>query len=306
MRPRVLFATLFLVWATTGCAWAKAPDWEKIRLDIEPGVGTANLKLNESLPKEWPKSLGPPTTVFRYHDTGEGFRTVLWGSSEKGQLKKGIELRTIGLGEESTIIDILVRGVRATVSQESLFLGLPVNRLSKRSKLIQRDGTTTYLLPGLILEAQSGKLSGLQVSSPASTRWRFAKWTVRPGREVGPIKIGETLDDTLWQAIGEPHQRSKSEARWASPDGDQRLEIELDNRSGIVTRIRGVGLPWRTDRGVTLGDRTSTFASKHPDAKSGSGRESGQSVMKLPGMRANFVNERLRSFDLFPVPADAL
>ncbi len=306
MSRRIILGALLVLWATLGNAWAKGPDWEKIRLDIEPGVGTADLKLNESLPTEWPKSLGAPTTIYRSHDTGEGFRTVLWGTSEKGQLKKGIELRTIGLGEEATIIDILIRGVRATVSQESLFLGLPVNRLSKRSKVIQRDGTTTYLLPGLILEAQSGKLSGLQVSSPASTRWRFAKWTVRAGREVGPIRIGEKLDDTLWQAIGEPHQRSKSEAIWASPDGAQRLEIDLDNRSGIVKRIRGVGLPWRTDRGVTVGDGASTFAAKHPDAKSGSGRESRESVLKLPGLRANFLNERLRSFDLFPIPPDTL
>jgi hypothetical protein len=104
-----------------------APDWEKLRLDVEPGVGTSGLKLNETVPKEWPKPLGAPRVDFRFHDTGEGFRRLFWGETKAGQLSKGIEVRTIGLGETATIIDILVRGVRATVSKEELFLGLPVN-----------------------------------------------------------------------------------------------------------------------------------------------------------------------------------
>jgi hypothetical protein len=279
-----------------------APDWEKLRLDVEPGVGTSGLKLNEIVPKEWPKPLGPPTLDYRFHDTGEGFRRLFWGKTEAGQLSKGIEVRTIGLGETATIVDILVRGVRATVAKEELFLGLPVNRLTKRSKMIQKDGTTTYVLPGLILEAQDGKLSGLQVSSPASTRWRFSKWTVRAGREVGPIKIGKPLDESLWQAIGEPHQRSKTKAQWSSPDGAQRLEIELDERSGAVKRIRGVGLPWRTDMGVTIGDSTATYQDKHREAKSDMGREYHETVVKMPGLRAMFIKSKLESFDVYPIP----
>ncbi len=282
-------------------SWAK-PDWEKLRLDVEPGVGTTSLKLNEGVPKEWPKALGDPSTDFRYHDTGEGFRRLFWGETKNGQLSKGIEVRTIGLGDTATIIDILIRGVRATVSEEELFLGLPVNRLTKRSKMIQRDGTTSYVLPGLILEATEGKLSGLQVSSPASTRWRFSKWTVRPGREVGPIRIGEPLDESLWQAIGEPHHRTRDEAVWASPDESQKLEIELDERSRIVKRIRGVGLPWRTDMGVTVGDSVATYKAKHRDAKSDMGREYNETVVKLPGLRAMFRKGKLSSFDVYPIP----
>jgi hypothetical protein len=280
-----------------------SPDWGKLRLDVEPGVGTAGLKLNEIVPKEWPKGLGPPTLEFRFQDTGEGFRHLFWGQTQNGQLSKGIEVRVIGATPEtSTIVDILVRGVRATVPSEKLFLGLPVNRLSKRSKMIQRDGLTTYVLPGLVLEAQDGKLSGLRVSSPASTRWRFSKWTVRAGREVGPIKIGEPLDETLWQAIGEPHERSKTKISWSSPDGSQELEIELDERSGEVKRIRGVGLPWRTDAGVTVGDSESAFLARHRGAKTDIGREYGETIAKLPGLRANFVDKRLRSFDVYPIP----
>ena len=278
------------------------PNWEKLRLDVEPGVGTSGLKLNEIVPKEWPKALGPPSLDYRFQDTGEGFRHIFWGETKAGQLSKGIEVRIVGTGEAATIVDILVRGVRATVSKEELFLGLPVNRLGKRSKVIQRDGTTTYLLPGLILEAHDGKLSGLQVSSPASTRWRFAKWTVRPGREVGPIEIGQPLDDALYQAIGEPHQRSKTEISWASPDENQRLEIELDERSQAVKRIRGAGLPWRTDMGVTVGDSSATYMAKHREAKSDMGREYDQTVVKLPGLRAMFVKDRLYSFDVYPIP----
>ena len=295
--PAVLLGLAMLALPATA-----APDWEKLRLDVEPGVGTSGLKLNEAVPKEWPKPLGPPRVDFRFHDTGEGFRRLFWGETKAGQLSKGIEVRTIGLGETATIIDILVRGVRATVSKEELFLGLPVNRLTKRSKMIQRDGTTSYLLPGLILEAQDGKLSGLQVSSPASTRWRFSKWTVRAGREVGPIKIGSPLDESLWQAIGEPHKRSKTEAEWSSPDGAQRIEIELDERSGAVKRIRGVGVPWRTDMGVTMGDSVSTYQAKHRDSKSDMGREYDETVVKLPGLRAVFIEKRLRSFDVYPIP----
>lgn len=284
-------------------AASAAPDWEKLRLDVEPGVGTIGLKLNELVPQKWPEKLGPPNLDYRFHDTGEGFRRLFWGETRAGQLRKGIEVRTVGRGESATIVDILVRGIRATVSKEQLFLGLPVNRLSRRSKLIQKDNTTSYVLPGLILEAQDGKLSGLQVSSPASTRWRFAKWTVRPGREVGPIEIGEPLNESLWQAVGEPHQRSQTEVSWSSPDGEQRLEIELEGRSGVVKRIRGVGLPWRTDMGVTVGDSVKTYQAKHREAKTDMGREYDETVVKLPGLRALFYKQKLRSFDLYPIPA---
>lgn len=280
-----------------------APDWEKLRLDVEPGVGTIGLKLNELVPQKWPEKLGAPNLDYHFHDTGEGFRRLFWGETRAGQLRKGIEVRTVGRGESATIVDILVRGIRATVSKEQLFLGLPVNRLSRRSKLIQKDNTTSYVLPGLILEAQDGKLSGLQVSSPASTRWRFAKWTVRPGREVGPIEIGEPLNESLWQAVGEPHQRSQTEVSWSSPDGEQRLEIELEGRSGVVKRIRGVGLPWRTDMGVTVGDSVKTYKAKHREAKADMGREYDETVVKLPGLRAVFYKQKLRSFDLYPIPA---
>ena len=279
------------------------PNWNKLRVEVEPGVGTAGLKLNEVVPKDWPTPLGPPELSYRFHDTGEGFRSHFWGKTEDGQLSKGIEVRTIGwAADNSTIVDILVRGIRATVSGEELFLGLPVERLGKRSKSVQRDGYTTYLLPGLTLEAKDGKLSGLQVSSPAETRWRFAKWTVRPGREVGPVKLDQPLDEALFTDIGQPHKRSKTEVEWSSPDGAQRLEIELDERSSLVKRIRGVGLSWRTEAGASLGDSLSSYKSKHPQAKSDMGRDYEDTVAKLPGLRANFVKGRLRSFDLYPVP----
>lgn len=294
---------MFLTLCLAGSAALATPNWNKLRVDAEPGVGAAGLKLNEAVPKEWPSELGAPDLSYRYHDTGEGFRRYYWGKTEGGQLSKGIEVRTIGRTvESSTVVDILVRGIRATVSEEELFLGLPVERLGKRSKSVQRDGMTTYLLPGLILEAQDGKLSALRVSSPAGTRWRFTKWTVRPGQEVGPIKLDQPLDETLFTDIGEPHKKSKTEAVWSSPDGAQRLEIELDDRSSLVKRIRGVGLPWRTEAGVSLGDSISTYQAKHPQAKADMGRDYYDTVAKLPGLRANFVNGRLRSFDLYPIP----
>lgn len=299
MRRPLTIALLGL--SLLGLSAQAVPDWEKLRLDVEPGVGTSGLKLNELVPKEWPAKLGQPNLDYRFHDTGEGFRRLFWGETKAGQLSKGIEVRTVGLGETATIVDILVRGVRATVSKEELFLGLPVNRLTKRSKMIQKDNTTSYVLPGLILEASEGKLSGLQVSSPASTRWRFAKWTVRAGREVGPIEIGQPLNESLWQAVGDPHQRSKTEVSWSSPDGAQRLEIELEERSGAVKRIRGVGLPWRTDMGVTVGDSVETYKAKHREAKSDMGREYDETVVKLPGLRAMFLKGKLRSFDLYPI-----
>ena len=278
------------------------PNWSKLRVDAEPGVGVAGLKLNEALPKEWPSELGTPDLSYRYHDTGEGFRHFLWGQTEGGQLSKGIEVRTVGkTPDTSTVVDILVRGIRATVSEEKLFIGLPVERLGKRSKSIQRDGTTTYLLPGLVLEAQDGKLSGLRISSPLETRWRFAKWTVRPGLEVGPIKLNKPLDETLFADIGEPHKKTGTDVTWTSPEGAQRLEIELDGRSSLIQRVRGIGLPWRTEAGVTLGDSPGTYQAKHPEAKTDMGRNYQDTVVKLPGLRANFVNGRLRSFDLYPI-----
>lgn len=294
--------TLFVIFCAASAALAM-PNWGKLRVDAEPGVGVAGLKLNEPVPTEWPKELGAPDLSYRYHDTGEGFRQFLWGKTEGGQLSKGIEVRTLGATlETSTVVDILVRGIRATVSEEKLFLGLPVERLGKRSKSLQRDGTTTYLLPGLVLEAQEGKLSGLRVSSDAGTRWRFAKWTVRPGQEVGPIKLDQPFDESLLGDLGEPHKRSKTELLWTSPGGAQRLEIELDERSTVVKRIRGEGLPWRTEAGVTLGDFASAYQAKHPQAKADMGREYKDTVVKLPGLRANFVDGRLRSFDLYPIP----
>ena len=300
MTKRLL--TIWLTLALLSPAVTAAPDWETLRLDVEPGVGTSGLKLNETVPTEWSKPLGPPNLDYRFHDTGEGFRRLFWGKTSAGQLSKGIEVRTIGQGEAATIIDIVVRGVRAKVAKEDLFLGLPVNRLTRRSKAIQRDGTTTYLLPGLVLEAKDGKLSGLQVSSPASTRWRFSKWTVRPGREVGPIRIGQPLDESLWQAIGEPHQVSKTEVSWSSPDGSQRLEIELDQRSRHVKRIRGIGLPWRSEMGATTGDSLASYKSKYREVKADMGREYNETVVKLPGMRVIFVKNKLQSFDVYPIP----
>ncbi len=286
-----------------GTAALATPNWNKVRVEVEPGVGTAGLKLNELIPKDWPTPLGPPDLTYRFHDTGEGFRTHFWGKTEDGQLSKGIEVRTIGwAADNSTVVDILVRGIRATVTGEELFLGLPIERLGKRSKSVQRDGYTTYLLPGLTLEAKEGKLSGLHISSPAETRWRFSKWTVRPGREVGPIKLDQPLDEALFADIGEPHKRSKTEVEWSSPDGTQRLEIEIDERSSLVKRVRGVGLPWRTEAGATLGDSTTTYKTKHPQAKSDMGRDYEDKVSKLPGLRANFVKGKLRGFDLYRVP----
>ena len=66
--------------------------------------------------------------------------------------------------------------------------------------------------------------------------------------------------------------------------------------------MHGVGLSWRTDSGVTLGDSLNTFLSKHRGAKSDMGRNINETVGKLSGLRANFSDKRLQSFDVFPIP----
>ena len=98
-RSRTLVAAL----ATLSLAAAAVPNWGKLRLDVEPGVGTSGLKLNEIVPKEWPKQLGAPNIDFRFHDTGEGFRHLFWGQTKAGQLAKGIEVRTLGSTPETAM-----------------------------------------------------------------------------------------------------------------------------------------------------------------------------------------------------------
>lgn len=300
MKSRCLLG-LLLLGTFTAKLWA-VPKWDKLRLDIKPGIGTAGLHLNEVLPPSWPEVLGKPTIDFRYADTGEGYRHIIWGETVSGLLSKGLELRTVGSTPETTlIVDILIRGIRATVSGERLFIGLPVNRLTKRSQVVQKDDTTTYLLPGLILEAKQGKLSGLRVRSEAATRWRFSRWTIAAGRGVGPISLGMTPSDNLWSALGQPHHQTAAEASWSSNDGTQSLTLYFNPRSKAIERIRGVNLPWRTSAGVTAGDSLSKFLTQHPQAKSDLGRELNQTITKLPGLRTNFVDRHLTSFDIYPV-----
>lgn len=279
-----------------------APDWTEIRLEVEPGTGLEGLSLNQNQPEAWPEDLGEPTHSFRYDDTGEGYRRYLWGEMKAGQLHKGVTIMVVGEKDESSIIEVTVRRARASVKDSDLFLGLTVDRVKKRSKVVQKDGTTSYQLPGLALEASKGKITGLSVESEAQTRWRFTRWTVRAGRNVGPIRIGDTVDETLWRAIGRPHQESKKQLSWRSSEGGQRLVIDREPRSGKVTRIKGYGIPWKTDRGVTLGDSLETYKAKHPNAKEGVGRSFDQPVMKAPGLRATFDKNGLVGFDLFPIP----
>lgn len=292
-----LAALLFLVRPL-----AASPNWEDVRLVVEPGVGVSGLTLNDKLPEEWPKQLGQPDHILPFDDTGEGYRRLSWGEMEKGQLKKGVTLMVVGHKDQSSVLEVTVRRVRASVKDSELFLGLGVDRLGKRSKQLQKDGTTSYQLPGVLLEAREKKVTGLSVRTPAETRWRFTHWVARPGREVGPIKLGEPINDALWQAIGEPHKKTKEKVSWSSREGGQQLLIVRDPQSMKVILIRGIGIPWRTDRGVTLGDHIDTYKAKHRKAKEGVGRTFDQPVMKLPGLRATFENGKLRGFDVFPIP----
>lgn len=278
------------------------PAWDDLRFEVSPDEGVEGLNLNGPVPEAWPQRLGAPTSTDRYHDTGEGYRRLFWGKVEKGQLVKGITIVAMGEGEDSSILEVCLRRIRASVKDSDLFLGLEVERLSKRSKMIQKDGTTSYQLPGVLLEARDGKVTGLVLVSGLETRWRFARWTVRPGRRVGPIQLEEPLSDKLWQAIGRPHHETREEVSWSSSGGAQQLVIRRDSRTLRVTHVKGQGIPWKTDRGVTLGDSLKTYQAKHPEAKEGVGRTFDQPVMKAPGLRATFNGGKLMSFDLFPIP----
>ena len=275
------------------------PDWSKVRLSVSAGEGTPDFHLGEPVPESWPKSLGRPDLIFPFHGTGEGLKRIAWGVIKKGQLQQGMAILTVGSGEDSNIIDIEIKRIRAGVDGENLFLGLPEERVSKRSELVQKDGKHEYLLPGLTIEAAEGKLIGLRVHSPASTRWRFKRWRVRPGKAAGPVKLGQKVEKSLFQAIGEPHEKSREEMLWQASDSQQSLMIRFDPITGEVTRIRGVGLPWRTPNGATLGDTMKKFLEKHPDAKETPGRGIDDTILKLPGLRANFSKGKLESFDIY-------
>lgn len=284
-----------------GPASAK-PDWSKVRLHVLPGIGTKNFELGAPLPDKWPKELGEPDLIFPFHGTGEGTRRIIWGETAKGQLSKGVALVASGEGEDSSITDIEIRDVRAGVDEENLFLGVSTDSISKRSQLVQADGKKSYLLPGLSIESGGNKLIGFKVHSPAGTRWRFRRWRVRPGEAVGPIRLGEPLDEWLFSSIGDPHQKSREFLLWQADDSSQTLKISLEPRTGKVTRIHGKGLPWRTPNGISLGDTTSAFEAKHPESKSGLGRGLDETTYKLPGLRATFNRGRLISFDLYEIP----
>lgn len=269
-----------------------------------PGVGIQSLELGENLPEKWPAQLGNPDIVFPFHDTGEGLRRIVWGSMSKGQLSKGIALMAQGQGETSVINEIVIRGIRAGVDKENLFLGLPEENVSKRSESVQKDGKKSYLLPGLTIESANGKLETLKVHSPHSTRWRFKQWSIRPGQAAGPIKLGQKVDESVFQSIGEPHQRSETRLLWQAEDSNQTLKIDLEERTGTVTRVHAKGLHWRTPNGVTLGDSEAAFSAKHPEARSGQGRAYEDTLLKMPGLRATFSKGKLISFDVYPIRSD--
>lgn len=304
MTRKLVFVGLSsLLLLGTLCPALAVPDWSKVRLSVIPGEGTTDFKLGEALPEKWPETLGEPDQIFWYHGTGEGIRRVIWGELEKGQLIKGIWLMVSGYGEEVSINDIEIKRIRAGVDDENLFLGLPEASLSKRSKLVQKDGKKSYLLPGLSIESTEGKLTGLRVQSPQATRWRFRKWRVRPGLAAGPVRLGEPVEeDLLFNTIGNPHEKDREHMLWRAEDSNQTLQITMDPRTGVVTRIHGKGLPWRTPNGVTLGDSSNDFSNKHPEAKKGLGRGLDDTVLKMPGLRATFHRDRLIGFDLYPLP----
>ncbi len=298
---RLRAALLVLAFLTPALA---VPDWSKVRLSVIPGEGTEDFQLGSPLPEEWPKQLGKPDEIFWYHGTGEGIRRVTWGEMVKGQLNKGLTVMVSGQGETTSINDIEIKRIRAGVSGENLFLGVPEASVSKRSELVQKDGKKSYLLPGLSIEAADGKLVGLRVHSPASTRWRFQKWRVRPGEAAGPVRLGKPVEEQLLvSTIGEPHEKSREHLMWRADDSSQTLKISLDARTGEVVRIHGKGLPWRTFNGATIGDSSAVFSNKHPEAKSGLGRGLDETVFKLPGLRATFNRDKLVGFDVYPVPA---
>lgn len=291
---------VFLLTCLTLTAGLANPNWDKLRLSVTPGVGTTDFQLGADLPEKWPVNLGAPTLEFPFQGTGEGLKRLIWGSSKKGQLDQGMAILVLGLADERAIIDIEIKRIRAGVDGENLFLGLPEETISKRSELVQKDGRTSYILPGLTIETEKGKMIGLLVHSPSSTRWRFQRWAIRPGKAAGPVRLGEVLDETLYQQIGEPHEKSRESLVWKAADSDQSLKIMLDPKRRVVTRVRGVGLPWRTPNGITVGDSKSAFLSKHKEAKEGLGRQNNELVLKLPGFRATFVEEKLASFDIYP------
>lgn len=286
-----------------GTVMAK-PQWDKVRLTVLPGVGFKGVELGEPLPEKWPQELGNPDIIYPFHGTGENVRRIGWGDFSKGQLVKGIALMAEGEGEKSSVTDIVISRIRAGLSEENLFLGLPEANISKRSESVQRDGKKSYLLPGLTIETSEGKMVTLRVHSPAATRWRFKQWRMRPGEAVGPVRLGEKLDESLLESIGEPHLRKKEQLVWQASDSGQTLKIDLDPRTRAVTRIHGAGLPWRTPNGVTVGDSEATFKAKHPAAKAGFGRDYEETLLKLPGLRATFIKGRLESFDVYPTPSD--
>lgn len=280
------------------------PKWEEVRLSVVPGVGIEQLKLGQPLPEKWPDKLGAPDYEFDFHDTGERYRRLAWGSVKKGNLEKGIAVLALGEGEESAIIDLEIRGVRAGVEGQDLFLGLPEANISKRSELVQKDGKKSYLLPGLTIETANAKMVALRVQSEATTRWRFQHWRIRPGIAVGPVYLGKPIDESLFQTIGEPHRTDRESLRWQAEDSDQSLQVLLDPRDKKVIRIKGTGLPWRTPNGVTLGDTVQQFSSKHSEAKSQLGREVDETLLKLPGLRAVFRKDKLTGFDVYPLTSE--
>ncbi len=279
-----------------------APDWDNLPVSVRPGQGVYSLKIGQPLPEDWPEELGKPTRILPYHDTGEGYRRITWGKIEAGQLKKGITLLAVGFDQDCQILELHLRRIRASVVGTEVFLGLPVDRLKTRASKAQRDGVSTYVLPGLHLEVEQAKITGLRIAPMSGNTWRFEEWTVRPGREVGPLALGVPPDKSLYEELGPPSATESGRLVWSSPERNQLLELTLDPKTRSVTRIRSSGLAWKTDRGVTLGATSKTFLEKHPGSRAGLGLEIDETVVRLPGLRATFHHDRLTGFDIYPIP----
>ncbi len=299
IRRATIVGALLVVLSTVGAA--VLPDWDTLRLTVEPGRGLPGLVLGEPLPEEWSAPLGEPNHTFDYHDTGERYRKLVWGEHKDGRLLRGVGLFTLGTEQNSQILDLRIRKVRASAARFEVFLGLPVERLKQRAEMTQQEGQTSYLLPGLAMLVEESNLVEFRIVPLETASWRFAEWPIEIGRGVGPLLLGQTLSEEALEHFGPPTVQERARVLWRSPDGSQEVEVVVDRPGRRISRIRGTGINWKTESGLGLGASEESFLKVHPKGRSSFGLDTDERVVRLPGLRATFRSDSLATFDIFPV-----
>ncbi|MBX3166588.1 MAG: hypothetical protein KF760_04215 [Candidatus Eremiobacteraeota bacterium] len=309
----------FLIFsALTACLAvpAGAQLWRKSKVEVKAGSSAGPVFLGQPLGKATLKYLGK---VSQQEAAGAevGSGTMLFGSGDSRDLRKGFLLRLNDGVKPENVYAIQVKGIRAS-TREGIYLDGPANMILKKYPDAQQDinpfsRNPEFCVPGLTIRTKAGKVEEFLVESKDSQRWRFRKLTAVPGVKVGPFEVGKPVPPEAFELLGPPAVDTKPTRapnsgllRWAvaGQRPDRMIEVILHNgtnpRAIVSVRVRGIRA--QTDRKVKLGDPSDTVKDLYPDGRPGLSEGVGSASWRVPG--ANFVlkDDQLHEILIYDIP----